>query len=86
MVVVDCRSRPLYVWVLPRTTDLRASSAGVLVPKGVIKGLNKDGRFMYRPYRVAIEEVEALEVFVHLTGRWLEKVLAEVNAVELELD
>lgn len=85
-LVVNVEEPPLNVWMLPRTSDTRGSGAGVLIRAGVIKSLEKDGRFMYRPYRVAIEEVEGLEVFAQLTGAVLERVLSQVNAVEIDPD
>jgi hypothetical protein len=85
-LVVNVEQPPLYVWVLPRTSDTRGTGAGILVRGGVIRTLDKDGRFMYRPYRVAIEEVETLEVFAHLSGGVLERVLSQVNAVEIDVD
>ncbi len=85
-LVVTVEQPRLYVWVLPRTSDTRGTGAGVLIRGGVIRSLEKDGRFMYRPYRVAIEEVETLEVFDHLSGAVLERVLSQVNAVEIDLE
>lgn len=84
-LVVNVEQPPLYVWVLPRTSDTRGAGAGVLIRGGVIKSLQKDGRFMYRPYRVAIEDVETLEVFDHLSDTLLERVVSQVNAVEIDL-
>jgi hypothetical protein len=85
-MVVHVEDPPLYVWVLPRTTDTRASGAGILVPRGVIRTLNQDGRFMYRAYRLAIEEVEQLTVFDQVQQPLLATILQQVNRAEVELD
>ena len=73
---------PSGVWVLPRSTK---GSQGTLVRSGALPGLNKDGRFMFLPRFVSTVDVASCRSLGVLDAIDRDRVLANVNDVEIDL-
>jgi hypothetical protein len=68
-------------WVVPRSTKGRQ---GTFVPAGALPGLNKDGRFMFLPHFVPAVDLADCESLGVLGDADRERVLANVNEVEID--
>lgn len=69
-------------WVVPRSTKGRQ---GTFVSAGTLPGLDKDGRFMFLPHFVAQVDLNGCPSLGVLEWRDRERVLENVNDVEIDL-
>jgi hypothetical protein len=74
---------PAVVFVVPRSS--RPQSQGVATPSGVLRGLNDAGRFLWRPYAVAVADVEAAPRLGLLPEPYRTRVLEQVNLAEFDV-
>jgi hypothetical protein len=75
---------PTIVYVVPRSTQRQ--SQGVLTPARILPGLNDDGRFLWRPYAVAVVDVQAAPLLGVLPEPYRTRVLEQVNLAEFDLE
>jgi hypothetical protein len=70
-------------WVVPRTTD---GSIGTLTAAGILRGLNKNGRFLYIPRLVLPADLFGCERLGVLPEKVRTLVLGNVNWAATDLD
>ncbi len=74
---------PAIVYVVPRTSQRQ--SQGVATPARVLPGLDEPGRFLWRPYPVAVAEVEGAPTLGLLPGPYRTRVLEQANLAEFDI-
>ena len=74
---------PATVYVVPRST--KPQSQGVATPQGVLPGLNDWGRFLWRPYPVAVADIENVPVLGILPDPYRTRVLEQANLAEFDI-
>jgi hypothetical protein len=74
---------PATIYVVPRSTQ--PQSQGVETPTGVLPGLNDRGRFLWRPYPVAVADVENVPLLGILPDPYRTRVLEQANLAEFEI-
>lgn len=74
---------PNVVYVVPRTST---GLEGVVVPKGILRGLDKDGNFLTEPLPVHPTDLEEVPELGDLPEPYLSRVLARINTFYMELD
>ena len=74
---------PAFVYVVPRST--RRQSQGVATPAGVLPGLSDVGRFLWRPYAVAVADVEHAPRLGLLPEPYRSRVLEQANLAEFDI-
>jgi hypothetical protein len=75
---------PAIVYVVPRSTQRQ--SQGVLSPARILPGLNDEGRFLWRPYAVAVADVENAPLLGVLPEPYRTRVLGQANLAEFDLE
>ncbi len=82
--VVAVAGDPLaVVYVVPRSTQRQ--SQGVATPAGVVPGLNDAGRFLWRPYPVAVADVQRAPRLGLLPEPYRSRVLEQANLAEFDI-
>lgn len=74
---------PAVVYVVPRSTQ--PQSQGVATPSGVLPGLNDAGRFLWRPYAVAVADAEGAPRLGLLPEPYRARVLEQANLAEFDI-
>jgi hypothetical protein len=74
---------PAVVYVVPRSTQ--PQSQGVATPSGVLPGLNDAGRFLWRPYAVAVTDVTDAPQLGLVPEPYRTRVLEQVNLAEFDV-
>jgi hypothetical protein len=74
---------PELVYVVPRTAS---GWEGVPVPRGIVRGLNKDGNFLLDPLQVPAADLAGVEVLGELPEPYLSRVLDRMHRSLVELD
>ncbi len=74
---------PAIVYVVPRSTE--PQSQGVATPARVLPGLNDAGRFPWRPYAVAIADIEQAPRLGLLPEPYRTRVLEQANLAEFDI-
>jgi hypothetical protein len=74
---------PAIFYVVPRSTQRR--SQGVATPAGVLPGLREPGRFLWRPYAVAVADVEDAPRLGLLPEPYRSRVLEQANLAEFDI-
>lgn len=74
---------PAVVYVVPRTSQRQ--SQGVATPAGVLPALNDAGRFLWRPYAVAVADVADAPQLGLLPEPYRSRVLEQVNFTEFDV-
>jgi len=74
---------PAVVYVVPRSTQPQCQ--GVVTPGGLLPGLNDAGRFLWRPYPVAVADVEHAPRLGLLPEPYRSQVLEQANLAEFDI-
>lgn len=74
---------PATIYVVPRSTQ--PQSQGVATPAGVLPGLNEPGRFLWRPYAVAVADVEDARSLGLLPEPYRTRVLEQANLADFDV-
>lgn len=82
-VVAVAGDPPATIYVVPRSTQ--PQSQGVETPKGVLPGLNDRGRFLWRPYPVAVTDIENAPVLGILPDPYSTRVIEQANLAEFDI-
>lgn len=70
-------------WVVPRSTQ---GSIGTRVPRNVLPGLNKDGRFQFLPRRVSVLDLAGCRSLGLMPEPYRTKVLQNANMVLIDFE
>ncbi len=71
------------VWVVPRSTQ---GSIGTRVPRNVLPGLNKDGRFQFLPRRVSALDLASCRSLGPMPEPYRTRVLQNTNMVLIDFE
>jgi hypothetical protein len=74
---------PATVYVVPRSSQRQ--SQGVDTPADVLPGLSRVGRFLWRPYAVAVVEIEHASRLGLLPEPYRTRVLDQANLAEFDI-
>jgi hypothetical protein len=70
-------------WVVPRSTQ---GSIGTRVPRNVLPGLNKDGRFQFLPRRVSALDLAGCRSLGPMPEPYRTRVLQNTNMVLIDFE